>query len=147
MAQNSEIWGVKKNLQLFDIDLKNYHFMAQQMANRSHIQKSTSRYVEHPRLHLLGQIGESWVPFKASQMLKNAIFFSTAPSTPLSVSHPPKMVPSCSLVICPPKTPSIVDHWWLLHQENLDFLRAPYFGKSTQMALGLPKVDICQKWP
>ena len=36
MAQNSEIWGVKKIRQLFGISkiLKNGHFSAQQMANR-----------------------------------------------------------------------------------------------------------------
>ena len=36
MAQNSEIWGVKKIQQLFDISeiLKKWHFLAQQMANR-----------------------------------------------------------------------------------------------------------------
>ena len=45
MAQNSEIWGVKKMS-------KNCHLMAQRMANPSHIQKSTSRYVEHSMLHL-----------------------------------------------------------------------------------------------
>ena len=36
MAQNSEIWGVKKIRQLFNISkiLKNRHFLAQEMANR-----------------------------------------------------------------------------------------------------------------
>ena len=37
------------------------------------------------------------------------------------------------------KTPSLVDHWSLLHQENFDFLRAPYFGKSTQNGSGVTK--------
>ena len=57
-----------------------------------------------------------------------------------SVSPPQKMVPSCSLVICPPKTSSLVNHWLLLYWENFDFLKAPNFGKSTQMSLELPKV-------
>ena len=38
MAQNSKIWGGQKIQQLFDISkiLKNWHFLAQQMANWSH---------------------------------------------------------------------------------------------------------------
>ena len=53
---------------------------------------------------ILDKISESWVPFKALQICWKCNFFD-GPWHPLSVSYPPKMVPSCSLVICPPKTP------------------------------------------
>ena len=46
-----KIWAVKKIWELF-LHLKNWHLMAQQMANQWHILKSKPRYVEHPRAHL-----------------------------------------------------------------------------------------------
>ena len=40
--------------ELFDMSktVKNWHLMAHQMANQSHIQKSKPGYLEHPRPHL-----------------------------------------------------------------------------------------------
>ena len=63
--------------------------------------------------------------------------------------EPIEMVPSCSLVICPPKT--LKPHWPLVApaSRKLWFLKAPNFGKSTQTALELEhmsKVTIrCHK--
>ena len=42
------------------------------------------------------------------------------------------------------KPPEHFDAPSLLHQEKIDFLKALYFDKSTQMALESPKIDICQ---
>ena len=60
---------------------------------------------------------------------------------------PPKMVPPYSLGTYPPKTPEHFDALLLLHWEKIDFLKTPDFGQSTQTALELPKIDICQNWP
>ena len=57
---------------------------------------------------------------------------------------PPKMVPPYSLGTHPPTTPSHFDALLLLHRENIDFLKTPDFGQSTQTALESPKIDICQ---
>ena len=57
------------------------------------------------------------------------------------------MVPPYSLGTCPPTTPRHFDAPSLLHQENIDFLKTPDFGQSTQTALESPKIDICQNGP
>ena len=44
-------------------------------------------------------------------------------------------------------SPSHFDVPSLLHQENIDFPKTPDFGQSTQTAVELPKIDICQNWP
>ena len=65
MDQNSEIWGVKKIQQLFDISeiLKNRHFSAQQMANWWLIQKSKPGCVEYPGAHLwTDSWSNQWMP-------------------------------------------------------------------------------------
>ena len=66
---------------------------------------------------------------------------------PQGVAPPLKMVPPYSLGTCPPTTPSHFDASSLLHWENIDFLKTPDFGQSSQMALESPKIDICQNGP
>ena len=75
---------------------------------------------------------------------KNGTFVFNALLDAPSVSHPPKMVPPYSLGTCPPKTlkpqqspiaPSL--------RKNL-FSEGIFFWQITQMALELPKIDICQ---
>ena len=53
-------------------------------------------------------------------------FFSMAHGTPLSASHPPKMVPSYSLVIWLPKTPK--SHWSPIAPSS----RKLWFSEDTQ---------------
>ena len=45
------------------------------------------------------------------------------------------------------KPPSHFDVPSLLHRVNIDFLKTPVFGQSTQTALESPKIDICQNGP
>ena len=97
--------GPKKSATFWHI--KNCYLTTQQMANQSHIQKSTPRYAEHPRLHL-------WTDSWSNQSIPSAekCNFFRRPWHPFKCVASPKMVPSCSLVICPPKTPK--PHWPLV---------------------------------
>ena len=64
---------------------------------------------------------------------------------PQGVRPPPKMVPPYSLGTCPPKTPqnTLTPHRSFIEKTST-FRRPLFFGQSTQTALELPKIDICQ---
>ena len=145
--------GVKKIWQLFDISkiLKNWHFSAQQMANQWLIQKSKPGCVEYPGVHLWT---DSWsnqsMPSTlqaVANVCKNGHFAFYVPLDPLSVLHPPKMVPLYSLGTCPPTNPKTL---WCPIVPSLRknwFCEGIFFWQITQTALESPKIDICQNWP
>ena len=66
---------------------------------------------------------------------------------PLSVSHPPKMVPPYSLGTCPPTNPKTL---WCPIAPSLRknwFSEGIFFWQITRTALESPKIDICLNWP
>ena len=88
---------------------------------------------------LIKSVIKSQVPFKLPQMCWTIHPFSMACGTPLSVSHPLKMVPSYSLLIYPPKpnpnTGVSVHCYW----DIFNFLKAPNFGKKYSNGPGVTK--------
>ena len=121
------------------------------MANRWLIQKSKPRCVEYPRAHLWT---DSWsnqsMPstlYAVANVCKNGHFVFYALLDPLSVSHPPKMVPPYSLGTCPPTNPETL--WSAVAPSSRKnwFSEGIFFWQITRMALELPKIDICQNWP
>ena len=96
----------------------------------------------------MGQNCKIWGVKKIWQRFLEAEPLDSKPhQTPRGCCNPPKMVPPYSLGTYPPTTPRHFDAPSLLHRENIDFLKTPDFGQSTQTALELPKIYICQNWP
>ena len=97
---------------------------------------------------------DSEYPLSHRKCPEKCNFFSDGPRHPLSVSHPQKkMVPSCSPVICPPKTPKPC--WPLIapSSRKLWFSEGPIFwqkysnGPGVAKSWHMSKVTIrCHKW-
>ena len=149
MAQNSEIWGVKKNGQLFDISkiLKNWHFSAPanaQSVTYLKIQTKVCRVPWGPPMDwLLIKSVDAEYPLSCHKCVENGHFVFYAPPDPLSVLHPPKNGTTSAYL----QAPRHFDAPLLLHREKNRFSEGNFFGQITLMALESPKIDICQNWP
>ena len=136
MTQNSKIWGgSKKKSNNFLTSQKSALFgpASGQLVTYSKTQTKVCRTSYSTQVYwlILDEISQCRVPFKLSQMCqKMEPLFSMPHWIPLSVSHPPKMVPQYSLGTCPPNTPSL-SKVLSLHQEK------NWFSEDTQ---------FCQKY-
>ena len=154
MAQNSEISGVKKIWQLFDISkiLKNSALFGPangQSVTYSKIQTKVCRVPWGPPMDwfLIKSVNAEY-PLSCRKCVEKQTFCILCPTGPLSVSElPPKMVPPYSLGTCPPTKPETL--WCPIAPSSRKnwFSEGIFFWQITWMALELPKIDICQNWP
>ena len=154
MAQNSKIWGGQKNLTTF-WHLKNPKKSALfcpgngQSVTYSKIQTKVCRVPWGPPIDwfLIKSVNAEY-PLSCHKCVEKRTFCILCPTgPPKCVEPPPKMVPPYSLGTCPPTNPKTL--WCPIAPSSRKnwFSEGIFFWQITQMALGLPKIDICQNWP
>ena len=154
MGQNSEIWGVKKIWQLFDISkiLKKLALFGpanDQSVTYSKIQTKVCRVPWGPPVDwfLIKSVNAEY-PLSCHKCVEKQTFCVLCPTGPQSVSHhPQKMVPPYSLGTCPPTNPETL--WCPIAPSSRKnwFSEGIFFLANYSHGPGVTKIDICQNWP
>ena len=117
-----------------------------------HVKKKKKGTPDYMWLHICANLWVKIPKFGGSKKFdkdfdKRNLWTQSPTRRPKGVAPPRKWYHHIAWVPAHLKPPSHFDAPSLLHRVNIDFLKTPDFGQSTQTALESPKIDICQNRP